>query len=94
MANKPDTKTAMENLIVEIRSAIPFDTPIDQLCDGPCTGCSKKLLDYLDMALEEKETLLSTGHNPTLGEINRLKKTAMKIHGVLVQNGLVKIADS
>lgn len=93
MANKPDTKTAMENLIVEIRSTIPFDTPIDQLCDGPCTGCSKKLLDYLDMELEEKESLLTTGHQPALGEINRLKKTAMKIHGVLTQNGLIETTD-
>ena len=94
METKPDTKEAMKNLIEAIRLGIPFDTPIAEMCNGPCTGCSKKLMDYLDMELEEKETLLSTGHNPTLGEINRLKKTAMKIHGVLAQNGLVKIADS
>ncbi|WP_236588734.1 hypothetical protein [Amphritea japonica] len=94
MESKPDTKEAMRNLIKDIRSGIPFDTPVAEMCNGPCTGCSKKLMDYLDMELEEKETLLATGHNPTLGEINRLKKTAIKIHGVLSQNGLVKTSNS
>ena len=82
----------MGRLISHIRSAIPFDTPMEELCNGPCTGCSKKLMDYLDMELEEKEALLETGHNPTLGEINQLKKTAVKIHTVLVQNGLIDTA--
>jgi hypothetical protein len=93
MTSKPDTKEAMGNLIEQIRTTIPFDTPIDKLCNGPCTGCSKKLMDYLDMELEEKETLLATGHHPSLGEINRLKKTALKIHSVLMQNGLIDNTD-
>ncbi len=93
METKPDTKEAMRNLIKDIRLGIPFDTPVAELCNGPCTGCSKKLMDYLDMELEEKEALLTAGHSPTLGEINRLKKTAVKIHSVLVQNGLIGTTD-
>lgn len=93
MASKPDTKTAMKALITEIRSAIAFDTPIDRLCDGPCTGCSRKLLEYLDMTLAEKEALLAAGYQPALGEITRLKKKAVKIHSVLTQNGLIKAPD-
>ena len=93
IASKPDTVEAMVRLISQIRSTVPFDTPIEELCNGPCTGCSKKLMDYLDMELEEKEALLTAGHNPTLGEINRLKKTAVKIHSVLVQNGLIDTTD-
>lgn len=94
IASKPDTVEAMGRLISQIRSTVPFDTPIEELCNGPCTGCSKKLMDYLDMELEEKEALLATGHNPTLGEISRLKKTAIKIHGVLSKNGLVNSTNS
>ncbi len=90
MVTKPDTKTAMQTLISDIRKAVPFDTPMEKLCDGPCTGCSKKLLDYLDMQLEEKEAELNAGLIPNLGELNRLKKSAMKIHATLIKNGLIK----
>ena len=90
MITKPDTQTAMRNLIADIRSAIPFDTPQEKLCNGPCTGCAKKLLDYLDMELEEKEAAINAGHIPGLGEINRLKKSAVKIHAALNKNGLIR----
>ncbi|MBR9869102.1 MAG: hypothetical protein GYB20_18795 [Oceanospirillales bacterium] len=90
MITKPDTQTAMRNLIADIRSAIPFDTPQEKLCNGPCTGCAKKLLDYLDMELEEKETSINAGQIPGLGELNRLKKSAVKIHAALIKNGLIR----
>lgn len=90
MASKPDTQTAMRKLIDDIRAGIPFDTPMEDLCNGPCTGCSKKLLDFLDTMLEEKETDLNNGHIPALGEISHLKKTAFKVRGVLLKNGLIE----
>lgn len=90
MLTKPDTQIAMRKLIADIRSAIPFDTPQEKLCNGPCTGCAKKLLDYLDMQLEEKESEINAGIIPNLGELNRLKKSAMKIHATLIKNGLIK----
>ncbi|UTW03377.1 hypothetical protein KDX31_19025 [Amphritea atlantica] len=90
MITKPDTPIAMRKLIADIRSAIPFDTPQEKLCNGPCTGCAKKLLDYLDMQLEEKESEINAGIIPNLGELNRLKKSAMKIHATLIKNGLIK----
>ncbi|MBN1005950.1 hypothetical protein [Amphritea pacifica] len=90
MITKPNTQTAMRNLIADIRDAIPFDTPIEKLCNGPCTGCSKKLLDYLDMQLEEKEAEIDAGHIPSFGELNRLKKSALKIHATLMKNGLIE----
>lgn len=90
MANKPDTQTAMRILISDIRAGIPFDTPMEELCNGPCTGCSKKLLDFLDTQLEEKETEIDNGHIPALGELNQLKKTALKVRAILIKNGLIK----
>nr|WP_320136402.1 hypothetical protein [uncultured Amphritea sp.] len=92
MTKKPDTQTAMRKLIADIRAGIPFDTPMKDLCNGPCTGCSKKLLDYLDTELEEKEAALDAGYKPDFGDLNRLKKTALKIRGVLVKNGLIEPA--
>lgn len=89
MITKPDTQIAMRKLIADIRSAIPFDTPQEKLCNGPCTGCAKKLLDYLDMELEEREAEINAGHIPGLGELNRLKKSAVKIHSALIKNGLI-----
>lgn len=90
MITKPNTPIAMRKLIADIRSAIPFDTPQEKLCNGPCTGCAKKLLDYLDMQLEEREAEIDAGIIPNLGELNRLKKSAMKIHATLIKNGLIK----
>ncbi|MDO6562361.1 hypothetical protein Q4488_03100 [Amphritea sp. 1_MG-2023] len=89
MVNKPNTQIAMRALIAEIRTEIPFDTPVERLCNGPCTGCAKKLLDYLDTQLEEIEADLLHEHIPTLGEINRLSKTARKIYAALNKNGLI-----
>ncbi|WP_372598648.1 hypothetical protein [Amphritea sp.] len=42
------------------------------------------------MELEEKETAINAGHIPGLGEINRLKKSAVKIHAALIKNGLIR----
>lgn len=86
---KPDTTEAMQTLIKQIREAIPFDTPMALMCNGPCTGCAKKLLDYLDMELLDKEKNLQDGKMPNLGEIDKLAKTAKKIYISLQKNGLI-----
>lgn len=86
---KPNTRTAMSQLIAQIRIAIPFDTPLSRLCDGPCTGCSKKLLEFLDSELEDWEYKLEAGELPSLGDIHALAKTSKKVYGVLKKNGLI-----
>lgn len=86
---KPDTRIAMQQLITEIRSVIPFDIPMERMCNGPCTGCSKKLLEYLETELEGWERSLAAGIKPGLGDLNKLGKTARKIQGVLARNQLI-----
>lgn len=86
---KPDTTEAMQTLIKQIRETIPFDMPVALMCNGPCTGCAKKLLDYLDMELLDKEKSLKGGETPNLGDIDKLAKTAKKIYRSLQKNGLV-----
>ncbi len=88
--NKANPSVAMSQLIAEVRVAVPFDTPVSELCDGPCTGCSKKLLDFLDQELEEWETRLDRGDSPTFGDLQRLGKQSQKIFRVLQKNGLIK----
>lgn len=91
---KPDTRTAMRGLIVEIRAAMPFGLPGAERCTGACDGCSQKLLDYLEGELLAWEQRLAEGTKPTLGELSRLAKTSKKIYAVLQRNGLVAAGDS
>jgi len=87
---KPDTTTAMRNLIEEVRARIPFDDPQAQECPDLCQGCSPKLLTYLDTELEAWEQRLSEGEHPSLGDLHRLGKTCKKVYALLQKNGLVE----
>jgi hypothetical protein len=79
----------MRQLIAEVRSAIPFDTPEAQVCSGACDGCSVKLLDYLDDLLRDWEARLDAGERPGLRELSRLARTSRKVHAALARNGVV-----
>jgi len=85
---KPDTATAMRELIEQVRDTIPFDRPEAQVCTGLCTGCSVKLLDYLDAQLSDWETRLVAGERPSLADLSRLGRTCRKVNRALAANGL------
>ncbi len=87
---KPQRSTAMQQLIKQVREAMPFDLPEAHLCSGQCNGCSQKLLDYLDSELEDWEYRLKAGELPDFGEIQRIAKTSKKIYKVLQRNGLIQ----
>ena len=84
---KPDTRTAMYQLIEQIKSALPFDMPESQMCSGPCEGCSMKLLAYLDGELDEWQRRLEEGDKPSFSDLSRLASSSKKIHAVLKRNG-------
>lgn len=86
---KPDTTIAMRQLIQKVRSIIPFDIPEEAICSGICRGCAKKLLEFLDMELEDWEARLASGDHPKLGDIQKLAKQSQKIYTSLQRNGLV-----
>jgi len=94
MTTKPDTRHAMQRLIAEIYRAIPVDMPAAQLCAGPCSGCPKKLLEFLDSELESWNTRIAQGESPRLGDLSKLARTARKIHRVLLRNGLLPSVDT
>ena len=85
---KPDVPTAMRELIEEVRHTLPFDLPETRVCNGPCNGCSLKLLDFLEMQLDEWEQRLGQGEKPGLAELSKLAKTSRRIYRVLEKNGL------
>ncbi|MEH6473217.1 MAG: hypothetical protein V7752_18420 [Halopseudomonas sp.] len=86
---KPSPTTAMQLLINQIRQAVPFELDEAQLCRGPCQGCSKKLLEFLDTELCDWEQRLQRGDTPHFGDIQRLAKTGHRIHRVLSNNGII-----
>ncbi|MBK8188275.1 MAG: hypothetical protein IPK77_14040 [Cellvibrio sp.] len=88
--NKPDTRTAMLQLIEQIRSSIPFDELDDsRVCTGKCVGCAKKLLEYLEQEIISWEYSLNQGDHPSLGDVNKLARSAKKIYKVLQANNLL-----
>lgn len=49
-----------------------------------------KLLTYLESEVENWEYRLDEGETPNFGDLNRLAKSAGKIHRVLEKNGLTE----
>lgn len=88
---KPDTQTAMSNLINQVRQTIPFDSPESDLCADSenCQGCSLKLLEYLDMELSDWQLKLEMGYKPNFEELSKLGRTSQKVFTALQRNGLV-----
>lgn len=86
---KPDTSTAMRQLIGEIRAVVPFEQPDAALCRADCRGCSVKLMAYLEDEVLNWETRLDDGDKPGLRDLSQLAKSARKVHAVLVRNGVI-----
>ena len=86
---KPDTSTAMQGLIVQIRASIPLDAPESVLCSDHCRVCSKKLLEFLAAEIDVWEVKLKQGRKPNFGDLERLSKIARKVHAALQKTGLI-----
>lgn len=87
---KPDTSSAMRELVTQIRAHIPFDELDDaRVCSGSCIGCAKNLLEYLEQEIIHWEYSLARDETPSLGDINKLARSAKKIYKVLQLNKLI-----
>ena len=86
---KPSTSQAMQDLIQQVREAIPFDVPEADVCSGICRGCAKKLMVFIDGELEYWELSLDRGERPLLGDLNTLAKRSKKVFAALKKNNLV-----
>jgi hypothetical protein len=90
---KPSVDIAMQQLITRIRSEFPFQLPEAQVCNGPCQGCSLKLLGFLENELDAWETRLAQGERPGLADLSRLMRTSHKVGRVLQRAGLMDAVD-
>ncbi len=86
---KPDTQTALMQVINLARQSIPFGLTEAQMCSGVCHGCSKKLLDFLEMELDSWEARIIAGEVPNLGDVSSLARMSKKIYIALSKSGLV-----
>ena len=86
---EPDVKTAMENLIKEVRSKISFKLSFSGNCEGRCEECPEKLLEYLDIDLLNWEDKLKKGQNPTLTDLERLGRECLETYKILQKHGVV-----
>ena len=85
---KPDTATAMHDLIRQMRSVFPFALPAAQICSGECSGCPLKVLDFLQTELDDWDARIAAGEQPGLRELSRLIRTGRKVANVLRRSGL------
>ena len=86
---KPNTSTAMQTLITQIKTALPFEKPEHEICAGKCVGCPKKMLEYIGSDLDYYQCQLNNAQIPTLGEISNLARIATKVHRNMARNSLV-----
>ncbi|BBM03514.1 hypothetical protein [Microbulbifer sp. GL-2] len=86
---KPNTSTAILQIIQQAREVLPFTMPAAQLCAGPCKVCPKKLLELLDNEIIDWEQKLEKGETPTLGDVNKFGRLCKKIHRAISNNGLI-----
>ncbi|MBT3195091.1 MAG: hypothetical protein HOE35_00215 [Candidatus Ruthia sp.] len=86
---KPDTTTAMYELIAQIKDTLPFDDVGADFCSDTCSGCSLKLIDFIALEVDEWEYRLKQHKVPNFNDINKLANMAKKIHTVLIKNNLI-----
>ena len=91
---KPSAGQAMQQLIDEVRLTFPFDLPRAQVCGDECRGCSIKLIEYIEMEMDNWEYRLDDGVIPTFGDLDKLARSCTKIYRALLNNGLVKEEES
>ncbi|MFN8613084.1 MAG: hypothetical protein U0931_36440 [Vulcanimicrobiota bacterium] len=85
---KPDTKTAVANLVREAREKLPFQLSFDGHCEGRCEECAFKLLEFLDMDLSYWEHRLRRGDTPSLGDVHTLAQDCLRVYEIVCAQGL------
>lgn len=84
--SKPNTKTAMQQLIAQIQQAVPLNLNEAQMCQGECLGCSKKMLEMLDAEISYWQY---TDAIPSLKDLKNLENIGRRTYKILKRNQLV-----
>lgn len=92
MQKKPDLKTAMLNLIGEVKRTFPLYEPDTFICgtrNTDCQGCPKKLLEMVDSELCFWESAIRQGRTPKFDELRRFGKLCQSVQRNLNRNNLL-----
>ncbi|RUO76096.1 hypothetical protein [Idiomarina seosinensis] len=90
MRKKPNTRTAMYQLLEVIQEHIPFGLKEADMCQGICRGCSKKMMEMLDAEVSQwRADLDNQLAEPTLADLVFMEKLARRTEKVLRRNHLV-----
>nr|WP_049766529.1 hypothetical protein [Shewanella loihica] len=91
MTRKPDSTTAMLQLIDQVKQAMPLNEPETFVCgpQGSCIGCPKKLLELVDSEMRYWESAIQQGDTPLLGEVSRFAKLCRNVHRGLARSGIL-----
>ncbi|NMD51914.1 hypothetical protein HG547_09735 [Shewanella sp. DNRA4] len=84
--SKPNTKTAMQQLIAQIQQTIPLNLDEARMCQGECLGCSKKMLEMLDAEISYWQYSDAV---PSLKDLKNLENIGRRTYKILKRNQLV-----
>ncbi len=91
MSKKPDLKSAMLQLIEQVKDELPLYEPATFVCgpDGNCIGCPKKLMELVDTEVCYWESAIERGIVPKFDEIRLFGKLCKNVRRGLVRNGIL-----
>ena len=91
ISKKPDLKTAMLQLIAEVKQTLPLYEPSTFVCgtNTDCVGCPKKMLEMVDSELSYWESAMKRGITPKFDELRRFGKLCQSVRRSLVQNNII-----
>lgn len=91
MDKKPDLKTAMQQLIAQVKTELPLYEPSTFICgtNTDCIGCPKKMLEMVDTELCYWESAMKKGNIPKFDELRQFGKLCKSVRKMLVRNNLI-----
>lgn len=82
-----DTKIQMFAVIAEARRVFPFNVPVACHCEGRCDECLFKLLELLEIDLDNWNDRLKRGEIPRSIDIQVLEGYCRDVAEVLIKDG-------
>ncbi|WP_434362331.1 hypothetical protein NF212_18905 [Parasalinivibrio latis] len=91
MSKKPDLKSAMLQLIGQVKDELPLYESDTFYCgpDNNCIGCPKKLMELVDTEVCYWESAIERGIIPKFDEIRLFGKLCKNVRRGLVRNGIL-----
>jgi len=89
MQKKPNSRIALQQIINQINTVMPFGLSEAEICAGKCIGCPKKLTEFMSMEVDYWQSQLDNNEPILLGDVSRLANIGAKVFKGLKKNGLI-----